>query len=61
VFKLKGGSVVIKIDTNDKDEDSSFEELVEKVLGQLVKDGEVKVRRDAITGKDTYMRVNLNE
>ena len=52
---------MIKIDTNDKDEDSSFEELVEKVLAQLVKDGEVKVRRDAITGKDTYMRVNLNE
>ena len=58
---LKGGRVVIKINTNDKDEDSSFEELVEKVLAQLVKDGEVKVRRDTITGKDTYMRVNLNE
>ena len=52
---------MIKIDTNDKDEDASFEELVEKVLAQLVKDGEVKVRRDTITGKDTYMRVNLNE
>lgn len=52
---------MIKVNTDDKDEDASLEELVKKVLAQLVKDGEVKVRRDAITGKDTYMRSNLNE
>ena len=52
---------MIRIDTNDKDENSSYEELVKKVLAKLIKDGEVKVRRDAITGQNTYMRLNLNE
>ena len=59
---------MIKIDTDNKgeylyyeDEYSSYEEQalnLAKVLAQLVKDGKVEVRRDAITGQDTYMRIN---